>query len=128
MVPTAQARLPVFGARGLCGRRAAHDSCGSYIWQRHCSMIAGMMRAMLAGLVVAVLVLLIAPAADAESVAQACPEYVSELQRARVSLVGGDRTGAIAALREAQHALAECIRRESDSASAPVLLAAASSL
>jgi hypothetical protein len=126
MVPTAQARLPVFGARGLCGRRAAHDSCGSYIWQRHCSMIAGMMRAMLAGLVIAVL--LIAPPADAESVAQACPEYVSELQRARVSLVGGDRTGAIAALREAQHALAECIRRESDSAGAPVLLAAASSL
>ncbi len=85
--------------------------------------VAGMIRMMLAAL--AVTVLLTAPAAGALSVAQECPAYVAELQHARTSLVRGDRTGAIAALREAQRALAECIRRESDSAGAPVLLAAA---
>lgn len=77
-------------------------------------------------LVLVVIMLLRAPTADAQSVAQECPAYAAELQRARTSLVEGHRTGAIEALRAAQRALAECIRRESDSAGAPVLLAAES--
>jgi len=70
-------------------------------------------------------VLLSSPFAGAQSTAQGCPVYVAELQRARASLVGGDRSATIAALRQAQRALAECIRRESESAGAPVLLASA---
>ena len=78
-------------------------------------------------LVACAFALLAAPAVDAETVAEQCPNYVAEVQRARASLVGGDRTGAITALRAAQAALAECIRRESDNGAAPVLLASAQS-
>jgi hypothetical protein len=82
-----------------------------------------MVRSLLVACAFALLVA--APAADAETVAEQCPTYVAEVQRARASLVGGDRTGAITALRAAQAALAECIRRESDNAGAPVMLATA---
>lgn len=78
-------------------------------------------------LALVIIVVLTAPTANAQSIAQECPAYAAELQRARTSLVGGNRAGAIAALRVAQRALAECIRRESDNAGASVLLAAASS-
>jgi hypothetical protein len=63
-------------------------------------------------------------ASASSSVAERCPGYVAALQQAKVSLVAGDRTTAIAALRGADSALAECIRRDSDEAGGHVLLAA----
>ena len=74
----------------------------------------------------ALLALLTVPAARAESVADHCPVYVAQLQRARDSLTRSDRTGAITALREAQVALADCMRRECDETGERVLLAASS--
>jgi hypothetical protein len=82
-----------------------------------------MVRSLLVACAFALLVA--APAVEAETVAEQCPTYVAEVQRARASLVGGDRAGTITALRAARAALAECIRRESDNAGAPVLLASA---
>jgi len=87
--------------------------------------VARMVRSVLTALLLAS-VLVTAPGAGAETIAAECPAYAVRLERARASLVGGDHTGALAALREAQRELAECIRRESDNAGAPVLLAAAS--
>lgn len=70
--------------------------------------------------------LLSVPAARAESIADNCPVYVAQLQRARDSLTRGDRTRAITALREAQVALSDCMRRECDETGERVLLAASS--
>lgn len=55
-------------------------------------------------------------AALGQSVAERCPGYAGQLERARDSLIRQDRTGAVAALREAEAVLAECLRRESDEA------------
>jgi hypothetical protein len=58
------------------------------------------------------------------SLAARCPTYVAALKRARTSLLDGDRPAAIAALRGAQKALAECIRHDADEAGGRVMLAA----
>lgn len=60
------------------------------------------------------------------SLAERCPPYVAALQRAKASLLGGDQTAAIAALRGARTALAECIRRDAGEAGGRVMLAASS--
>jgi hypothetical protein len=62
------------------------------------------------------------PGASA-TIAEQCPEYSGQLEQARNLLVRQDRTGAIAALRAAQAALGECIRRQAEQGNAPVLLA-----
>ena len=62
-------------------------------------------------------------ASASTSVAERCPGYVAALQQARLSLIAGDRMTAIAALRGADTALAECIRRDADEAGGHVLLA-----
>jgi hypothetical protein len=50
--------------------------------------------------------------AEVGSVAAQCPAYRAHLQQARTSLLRGERTAAIAALRGAQEALAACLRDE----------------
>ena len=70
--------------------------------------------------------LLSVPVARAESIADHCPVYVGQLQSARDSLMRGDRASAISALREAQVALGDCMRRECDETGERVLLAASS--
>ena len=78
-------------------------------------------------LAVAMLIGLVVPtgaASASSSVAERCPGYVGALQQARLSLIAGDRMAAIAALRGADTALAECIRRDADEGGAQVLLAA----
>lgn len=80
-----------------------------------------MIRLSLAAILVA---LLSVPVARAESIADHCPAYIAQLQRARDSLTRGDRTRAITALREAQVALGDCMRRECDETGERVLLAA----
>lgn len=62
----------------------------------------------------------------AESVAEHCPGYAVQLQLARDSLAQGNRARAIGALHEAQTALAECIRQNSELSGQEVLLAASS--
>ena len=69
------------------------------------------------------LALLGVPVVRAESIADHCPVYVTQLQSARDSLVRGDRARAITALREAQVALGDCMRRECDETGERVLLA-----
>ena len=59
-----------------------------------------------------------------QSVAERCPGYAGQLERARASLIRQDRTGALAALREAEAVLAECLRRESDEAGEGTFLSA----
>ena len=59
-----------------------------------------------------------------QSVAERCPGYAGQLEKARASLIRQDRPAAIAALREAQVVLAECLRRESDEAGERTFLAA----
>lgn len=70
--------------------------------------------------------LLSVPIARAESIADHCPVYVAQLQSARDSLARGDRAKAITALREAQVALGDCMRRECDETGERVLLTASS--
>jgi hypothetical protein len=84
----------------------------------------GAMRSLLIG--AGVVVLLAAPAMRAESVAEHCPGYAAQLRRARDLLVHGERAGAIAALRGAQDAIGECLRRDSDEDGEPIMLAASS--
>jgi len=62
--------------------------------------------------------------ASARPVGDRCPGYVAHLVRARDCLTRGDQQTAIAALRDAQAALEECLRRECDEAGAQVMLAA----
>ncbi len=49
-------------------------------------------------------------AAQELPLAASCPAYVTHLRSARESLERGDRAGAVAALRQAQEALATCLR------------------
>lgn len=62
--------------------------------------------------------------ASARPVGDRCPAYVAHLVRARDCLTSGDQQTAIAALRDAQAALKECLRRECDEAGEQVMLAA----
>jgi hypothetical protein len=59
-------------------------------------------------------VLFAGPAVSFASESYDCPAYVAELRVAKTSLLRRDRTGAVAALRRAQEALAECIRESSE--------------
>jgi len=62
----------------------------------------------------ALFMLLAAPlvARAGEDPATCCPGYPAHLRAARVALVRGDRDAALSELREAQAALASCLREE----------------
>lgn len=80
------------------------------------------MRSRLSVLIVLTLTVGATPARS-ETTAYQCPDYAVRLARARNYLVRNDRAGAISALRAAQAALGECIRREAEEADQGVLLA-----
>src|SRR5262249_46009863 len=63
-----------------------------------------------------------APAA-APPLTASCPVYLADLERATIKLQQGDRLGAIAAVKEAKEALADCIRAAGEGESAVAFIA-----
>lgn len=84
--------------------------------------VSAMVRLLVAAVVAASLSAV--PALRAETVAEHCPAYAAQLRQAREMLVCGEQASAITALRAAQDAISECLRRDSDEVGEPVMLAA----